>query len=63
MKKLILDKYETEQLNKYGAVEINRNGFDILVEKCKEWDMNEMGYEITIVNPYDKIITANKEGK
>ena len=60
MKKLILDKYETEQLNKYGAVEITRNGFDILVEKCKEWDMNEMGYEITIVNPYDKIITAKE---
>ena len=57
MKKLVLTYAESEQLKRCGAVEITRNGFDILVEKCAEWEENETGYIITIVNPYDKVIT------
>lgn len=59
MKKLLLSKEETRQLNKNGAVEISRNGFDILVEKNAEWEDGE--YTITIINPYDEIKLAKEE--
>lgn len=51
--RLRLTYEETEKLLKNGAVEINRNGFDILIEKQPEWRQNEIGYDITIVNPFD----------
>ena len=57
MRKLILNDYETMQLEKYGAVEITRNGFDILIEKRSEWEiLDDNYYDVTIVNPYDKVV-------
>lgn len=53
MKKLVLTTGETRELNQYGAVEITRNGFDILVEKEK---MEDDEYIITIINPYEKVV-------
>lgn len=53
MKKLVLTKEETNHLKEYGVVEITRNGFDISIEEDKEMGL---GYIITIINPYEKII-------
>ena len=53
MKKLVLTKEDAKTLKEYGAVEITRNGFDILVEENREVGR---GYIITVINPYEKII-------
>ena len=58
MKKLVLTKEETKSFKEYGAVEITRNGFDILVEKDSDRDC---GYRITIVNPYENIVFSKEQ--
>lgn len=55
MKKLILTNEESVELVENGAVEITRNGFDILVEYD---DVNE-DYVVTIINPYEKVVVKN----
>ena len=54
MKTLILNEWESIQLRKHGAVEITRNGFDILIEKDEDFKGGD--YIITVVNPYDKVL-------
>lgn len=51
--KLILSEKETIQLEKYGSVEIQRNGFDIIVEKSPEW--YDVPFQIVIINPYTSV--------
>ena len=55
-KKLVLKEWESKELKKDGAVEITRNGFDILVELDFDGD-----HRITIINPYDKVITKKEK--
>lgn len=58
MRKLVLTKEESKELKETGSVEITRNGFDMLVEK----DENvECGYQVWIINPYEKVILAKEE--
>lgn len=56
---LELTLQETRELKKYGAVEIERNGLDILVEKRAY----EEGYEITIINPFEEVKLAKEPKK
>ena len=61
MKKLVLDRWETNELRKNGVVEIIRSGFNILVENEKDWIDGE--YRITIINPYDKVVLYERKEK
>jgi hypothetical protein len=54
MKKLVLNNFETYELKKYGFVEIERNGFTIIVEQEPVYDKGE--YIIRIMNPYNRIV-------
>lgn len=55
MKKLVLNKSESLELQRDGAVHIVRNGFfEILVELEK--DFIDGDYRITIVNPYGEVV-------
>ena len=58
MKKLVLTQEESNELKEKGAIEITRNGFDILIEELQDWEKwdEENNYKITIVNPYEKIL-------
>lgn len=58
MKKLILNEEESKDLEECGSVEIQRNGFDILVEK--DYSI-ESGYVITLINPYEIVLTRKGE--
>ena len=58
MKKLVLTKEETKSLKEYRAVEITRNGFDILVE---EYSDRDCGYRITIINSYENVVLAKEQ--
>lgn len=53
MKDLVLNEMETKELEKEGVVEIERNGFDIVVEKAAEWE--DEPYIITIINPFENV--------
>lgn len=57
MKKLVLTLEETRKLKECGSIDIVRNGFDMLVEKC---EYNECGYEVYIYNQYDKVVFAKE---
>jgi hypothetical protein len=59
MKKLVLNEQESKELLEAGAVEIVRNGFDILVEKEKDFKGGD--YRITIINPYDRVSLFRKD--
>lgn len=52
-KNLILTENETATLEQHGAVELVRNGFNILVEKNEEWEASP--FIITIINPYENV--------
>ena len=58
MKRLLLNERETKQLLEFGAVEIVRNGFDILVEKGDDFKGGE--YRITVVNPYNRVLLTDR---
>ncbi len=58
MKRLLLNELETKHLLEFGAVEINRNGFDILVEKDDDFKVGE--YRITVVNPYNRVLLTER---
>ena len=61
MKKLVLNETESKDLQKDGATYIYRGGFDILVEVNSYYiegsDDESTKYIITIVNPFDKVVT------
>jgi hypothetical protein len=59
MKKLVLNELESLELQRVGAVEITRNGYDILVEKEKDFKGGD--YRITIINPYDTVSLFRKD--
>lgn len=59
MKKLVLNEKESLELQRDGAVHIERNGFEILVEK-EDYYFNS-DYIITIINPYDKVVVKTNE--
>lgn len=52
--KLKLTKNETKELLENGSAEIERNGFDIFIEKRKY----EPGYDIYLISPYEEIELA-----
>jgi hypothetical protein len=54
MKKLVLSELESLELQRDGAVEITRNGFDILVEIDRGFGGGD--FIITVVCPYDKVV-------
>lgn len=62
MKKLVLNKEESEELKRDGAVEIVRNGFYMLVEKNDYFNEEEKEnyfnkkYTVTIIDDYDKVV-------
>ncbi len=58
MKRLLLNELETKHLLEFGAVEIVRNGFDILVEKDDDFKGEE--YRITVVNPYNRVLLTDR---
>lgn len=63
MKKLVLNEIESKELLETGSVEIERNGFPILLENNPYYDENQEEdylnpkYNITIINIYEKVIT------
>ena len=52
MKKLRLTQDEKNELLKTGSVEIERNGFYIVLEYRKDYD-DEYDLSLTIINDYD----------
>ena len=68
MKKLVLTLEETRELKEYGSVEIERNGFPMLVEvndyfdENKEEDYFNKRYNVTIIDCFDKVV-LKKEPK
>lgn len=59
MKKLVLNKLESLELKRNGAVFIVRNGFDILVRIDKYTGYTEHNYIIKIFNPYEEVVITN----
>ena len=55
--KLFLSVDETRDLEKYGSVEIIRDGIEIVVEGDPEY------YTITVVNPYEAVVLAKEPAK
>lgn len=68
MKKLVLTLEESRELKETGAVEIERNGFPMLVEVNPYFDENEeenylnKRYNVTIIDCFDKVV-LKKEPK
>ena len=58
MKRLLLNDQETKHLLEFGAVEIVRNGFGILIEKDDDFKGGE--YRITVVNPYNRVLLTER---
>ncbi len=60
MKNLILNEQETESLERCGAVEIERNGFAVVVEDNPDYDPDDAlrydRYKITAIAPYTRVI-------
>lgn len=62
MKKLVLNEKESQELIKSGSVEIERNGFSMLVEynpyfnKDEEESYINKKYDIIIFDCFDKVI-------
>ena len=64
MRKLVLKANESLELQKFGAVVIVRNGFDILIEKATEREKRYFNrdYNITVFCAYDEVVlTQTKE--
>ena len=61
-KKLVLTNGESRELLETGSVEIERNGFPILIEENSYFNKNEpesrinKRYNITIIDIFDKVI-------
>jgi hypothetical protein len=60
MKKLVLNENESNELKRYGVVEIERNGFYIFVQSNRYFDETKddesQRYDIVIINHFDKVI-------
>ena len=69
MKKLVLNEIETRKLKEQGAVEIERNGFPILVEVNDYFDENQeedyfnKRYNVTIIDCFDKVVLKKSQSK
>ena len=69
MKKLVLTLEETKELKERGAVEIERNGFPMLVEVNDYFDENQeedcinKRYNITIIDCFDKVVLKKSQSK
>lgn len=61
MKELKLNEQETKELEQNGVVEIERNGFEIVVEKACEWESEP--YRITIINPFESVKLTKQTSK
>ena len=57
MKSLKLNEKETKTLLEYNNIVIERNGFEIIIEKNPN---AENGYEIYVMNPYYKVELSKK---
>ena len=61
-KKLVLTKSESKELLETGSVEIERNGFPMLIEENSYFNENEpescmnKRYYVTIIDIFDKVI-------
>lgn len=66
MKKLVLNEKESQKLLDHGAVEIERNGLPMLIEKNPYFDEDSeenylnKRYTITIYDCYEKIVIKSK---
>lgn len=62
MKKLVLNEEESKELLRDGAVEIERNGFPMLIEinpyfnEDKEEDYMNKRYNVTIIDCFEKVV-------
>ena len=52
--KLRLNKTQAAELNARGRVEVERNGFTIIVERAPQ---NPGDYKIYVANPYDGVLS------
>lgn len=65
MKKLVLNEKESQELIESGSVEIERNGFAMLVEynpyfnKDEEESYINKKFDITIFDCFDKVIVKS----
>lgn len=57
MKSIKLNEKETQTLIECNIVVIKRNGFEIVIEKNPS---SENGFEIYVMNPYDKVKMSKK---
>lgn len=55
MKKLVLNESESKELLENGSIEIERNGFPIIVE-LEESSAILSHYKITVINPFERIV-------
>ena len=58
MKKLVLNKTESQILQRDGSVYVIRNGFDILVEKTNH-TIGDDYIITTIFSPYKKVVVTD----
>ena len=62
LKKLVLNENESKELLETGSVEIERNGFPMLIEKNSYFNENEpescinKRYNVIIIDIFDKVI-------
>lgn len=69
MKKLVLTLEESRELKETGTVEIERNGFPMLVEVNPYFDENEeenhlnKRYNVTIIDCFDKVVLKKEPKK
>ena len=69
MKKLVLTLEETRELKEHGTVEIERNGFEMLVEVNDYFDENKeencinKRYNVMIFDCFDKVVLKKEVKK
>lgn len=62
MKKLVLNERESQELLESGSVEIERNGYPMLIEsnpyfdESQEEDCFNRRYDVTIINCFEKVV-------
>lgn len=52
MKKIILNNNEKSLLSQHGSIEIERNGFMLLIEYLPD-EYKDTAFKVTVYNPYD----------
>ena len=57
MKSIKLNEKDTKTLLECNNITIQRNGFEIVIEKNPS---SENGFEIYVMNPYDKVKMSKK---